>query len=54
MANFLLRKKNQANSACERALYQLTVCFEIQDESERGKRNKSCALQMVFKSILPS
>ena len=39
--------KKQATSARERALCQLTVCFEFQ--SDRRKGHKSCALQMVFR-----
>ena len=36
----------QAISARERALRQLTVCFEFQSRSERRKGHKSCVLQM--------
>ena len=38
----------QAISARERALCQLTVCFEFQSRSDRRKKHKSCALEMVF------
>ena len=38
----------QAISAHERALCQLTVCFEFQSRSDRRKKHKSCALEMVF------
>ena len=38
----------QAISARERALCQLTVCFEFQSRSDRRKGHKSCALQMVM------
>ena len=40
----------QAISAHERALCQLTVCFEFQSKSEERKGHKSCALQMVYRS----
>ena len=40
----------QAITACEWALCQLTVCFEFQIRSERRKGHKSCALQMVFRN----
>ena len=36
----------QAISARERALCQLTVCFEFQRRSERSNRHKSCVQQM--------
>ena len=39
----------QAISARERALCQLTVCFEFQSRSDRRKGHKSCALPMVFR-----
>ena len=39
----------QAISARERALCQLTVCFEFQSRSVRRKGHKTCALQMVFR-----
>ena len=42
----------QATSAPEWALCQLTVCFEFQSRSESRKGNKSCALQMVFRTKL--
>ena len=38
----------QAISTRERALCQLTVCFEFQSRSDRRKKHKSCALEMVF------
>ena len=38
----------QAISAREWALCQLTVCFEFQSRSDRRKKHKSCALEMVF------
>ena len=44
------RSDKQAISARERALCQLTVCFEFQRRRERRKGQKSCALQMVFRS----
>ena len=40
----------QAISAREQALCQLTVCFEFQSSRERRKGHKNCALQMVFRS----
>ena len=40
----------QAISARERALCQLTVCFEFQSRSEKRKGHSHCALQMVFRS----
>ena len=43
-----LKNIKQAISARERALCQLTVCFEFQSRSDRRKRHKSCALEMVF------
>ena len=43
-----LHKTKQAISARERALCQLTVCFEFQSRSDRRKNHKSCALEMVF------
>ena len=39
----------QAISARERALCQLTVCFEFQSRSDRRKGHKSCALEMLFR-----
>ena len=39
----------QAISARERALCQLTVCFEFQSRSDRRKGHKSCAREMVFR-----
>ena len=42
------QKVKQAISARERALCQLTVCFEFQSRSDRRKKHKSCALEMVF------
>ena len=42
-------KSKQAISARERALCQLTVCFEFQNRSDRRKGHKSCALEMVFR-----
>ena len=47
-------KVEQAIRACEWALCQLTVCSEIQSRSERRKGHKSCALQMVLRSKVPS
>ena len=44
-----LYDKKQAISARERALCQLTVCFEFQSRSDRRKGHKICALQMVFR-----
>ena len=41
--------KEQAISARERALCQLTACFEFQNKSDRRKGHKSCALEMVFR-----
>ena len=41
----------QAISAREQALCQLTVYFEFQIRSERRKGHKSCALQMILRSI---
>ena len=49
-----MRYKQQAISARERALCQLTVGFEFQSRRERRKGHKSCALQMVFRSKVPS
>ena len=49
MSEFTIVK--QAISARERALCQLTVCFEFQIRSERRKGHKSCALQMILRSI---
>ena len=43
------KNKKQAISARERALCQLTVCFEFQNRSDRRKGHKSCALEMVFR-----
>ena len=40
----------QSMIALERALCQLTVCFEFQSRSESSRGHKSCALQMVFRS----
>ena len=40
------RYREQAISARERALCQLTVCFEFQIRSERRKGHQRCALQM--------
>ena len=40
----------QAIGACERALWQWTVCFDFQGRSERRKGHKSWALQMVCRS----
>ena len=45
---FLWQNLKQAISARERALCQLTVCFEFQSRSDRRKKHKSCALEMVF------
>ena len=42
----------QAISARERALYQLTVCFEFEIRSDRRKGHKSCALEMVLRRKL--
>ena len=39
----------QAISARERALCQLTVCFEFQSRSDRRKGHKNCVLIMVFR-----
>ena len=39
----------QAISARERALCQLTVCFEFQSRIDGRKGHKSCALQIVFR-----
>ena len=39
-------KHQQAISARERALCQLSVCFEFQSRNDRRKGHKSCALQM--------
>ena len=44
----------QAISACERALCQLTVCFEFQSRSESRKGHKGYALQMVFRRKVQS
>ena len=46
--NFIFSINKQAISARERALCQLTVCFEFQSRSDRRKKHKSCALEMVF------
>ena len=43
------QEKEQAISARERALCQLTVCFEFQSRSDRRKGHKNCALEMVFR-----
>ena len=45
-----LEPVKQAISAHERALCQLTVCFEFQSRSETRKGHKSYALQMAFRS----
>ena len=42
-------KPKQAISARERALCQLTVCFEFQSRTDRRKGHKSCALEMLFR-----
>ena len=42
-------ENKQAISAGERALCQLTACFEFHSRSDRRKGHKSCALQMVFR-----
>ena len=42
--------KQQAISAREWALRQLTLCYEFQSTSESTKGHKSCALQMVLRS----
>ena len=47
------RNDAQAISTREWALCQLMVCFEFQSRSER-KGDKSCALQMVFRSKVHS
>ena len=39
----------QAISARERALWELTVCFEFQSRSDRRTGHKISALQMVFR-----
>ena len=44
----LINYFKQAINARERALCQLTVCFEFQSRSDRRKKHKSCALEMVF------
>ena len=49
-----LRNLKQAISAHEWALCQLTMCFEFQSRSEKRKGHKHCALQMVFRSKVPS
>ena len=41
----------QAISDRERALCQLTVCFEFQSRSDRRKGHKSSALDLMFKHI---
>ena len=41
-------KIKEAISTHERALCQLTVCFEFQSRSDRRKGHKSYALEMVF------
>ena len=46
---WLLTFTQQTISARERALCQLTVCFEFL-RSEIRKGHKSCALQMLFGS----
>ena len=48
--NKLVALIQQTISACERALCQLTVCFEFQSRSQRRKGHKSCALQLVLRS----
>ena len=40
----------QAISARERALCQLTLCFELQSIRKSMKGHKSCALPMVLRS----
>ena len=47
--NNVMVASRQAISARERALCQLTVCFEFQSISDRRKGHKSCALEMVFR-----
>ena len=44
------RPSKQAISAHEQALCQLTVCFEVQSRSDRREGQKSCSLEMVFRS----
>ena len=43
--------KEQAISAHEWALCQLTVCFEFQSRSDRRKGHKSCALKMESNKV---
>ena len=43
----------QAISACEWALCQLTVCLEFQSKSEGRKGHKNCTLHMTLQSKVP-
>ena len=47
-------KYEQAISACERALCQLTVTLTFREEGKEEKERKKCVLQMVFRSKAPS
>ena len=45
----LARQEEQAISAREWALCQLTLCFELQSTSESGKGHKNCAPNLTWK-----